>query len=134
MTTLSLSVLPESGGTVLIHPHGEIDADNAHEIREAVSALLAERPPCGITIDMADVTFVDSVAIGALVGCYHASAACQVRLQVVNLTAPVHRLLYVSGLLGLFATPAHGLPADGAPAHAPQEPADGAHEAADPVR
>ena len=114
MTTLSLYVAPESGGTVLIRPHGEIDADNAHEIREAVSAILAEQPPCAITIDMAEVTFVDSVAIGALVGCYHASAACKVRLQVVNLTAQVHRLLYVSGLLGLLGTPAH----------VPHEPAD----------
>ncbi|MBO0867197.1 MAG: STAS domain-containing protein [Micromonosporaceae bacterium] len=114
MTTLSLTVAPESAGTVVIRPEGEIDADNAHQMREAISALLAERPPNTITIDMSGVTFVDSVAIGALVGCYHASVACKVRLQVVNLTAQVHRLLYVAGLLGLFGTPAHG----------PHEPAD----------
>jgi anti-sigma B factor antagonist len=111
MTTLSLSVLPEAGGTVTIRPQGEIDADNAHELREAVSAVLAARPPEAITIDMSGVTFVDSVAIGMLVGCYHASAACQARLQLVNPSAQVHRLLYVSGLLGLFGTPAHE-PAD----------------------
>jgi anti-anti-sigma factor len=55
---------------------------------------------------MSGVAFIDSVGIGVLVSCYHAAAASDVRLMVINPTAYVHRLLYVSGLLGLFGSPA----------------------------
>jgi anti-anti-sigma factor len=106
MSTLSLTVRPEGDGTVLISPHGEIDADNAHEIRDAVSGILATSRPPSIKIDMVSVSFIDSIGIGALVGCYHAAAASDVRLMVTNPTAYVHRVLYVSGLLGLFGAPA----------------------------
>ena len=106
MSTLSITARTEAGGTVVLSPIGEIDGDNAHEIREAVSGLLATSTPRMIKVDMADVAFIDSVGIGALVHCYHAGAASGVRLMVVNPTAYVHRLLYVSGLLGLFGSPA----------------------------
>ena len=106
MSTLSITARTGAGGTVHIQPIGEIDSDNAHEIREAVSGLLATGRPKLIKVDMAGVTFIDSVGIGALVGCYHTAAASGVRLVVCNPTAYVHRLLYVSGLLGLFGSPA----------------------------
>jgi anti-sigma B factor antagonist len=106
MSTLSLTVRSEPDGTVLISPRGEIDADNAHEIREAVSGLLAQSTPGSIRFDLAGVSFIDSIGIGALVACYHAAAASKVRLVVVNPTTYVHRVLYVSGLLGLFGSPA----------------------------
>jgi anti-anti-sigma factor len=118
MSTLSLTVRPEPDGTVVISPHGEIDADNAHEIRDAVSGLLATSPPPAMKIDMLDVSFIDSVGIGALVGCYHAAAASSVRLLVTNPTAYVHRVLYVSGLLGLFGSPAR--PPDRRPPEQPR--------------
>jgi anti-sigma B factor antagonist len=106
MSTLSIAVRTDASGTAHVQPTGEIDGDNAHEIREAVSALLATKPPRMIKIGMAEVAFIDSVGIGALVHCYHAAAASGVRLVLTNPTAYVHRLLYVSGLLGLFGSPA----------------------------
>jgi anti-sigma B factor antagonist len=106
MSTLSITVRTDAGGTVHIHPTGEIDGDNAHEIRETVSALLATGRPTMFKVDMSNVAFIDSVGIGTLVSCYHTAAASRVRLIVVNPTAYVHRLLYVSGLLGLFGSPA----------------------------
>ncbi|OLB76546.1 MAG: hypothetical protein AUI14_18395 [Actinobacteria bacterium 13_2_20CM_2_71_6] len=75
-------------------------------LREAVSGLLLADRPMMIKVDMAGVKFIDSVGIGALVSCYHTAAASRVRLMVCNPTAYVHRLLYVSGLLGLFGSPA----------------------------
>jgi anti-sigma B factor antagonist len=114
MSTLSLTVRPEADATVLIHPYGEIDADNAHEIRDAVSGLLATSKPPSIVIDMSGVSFIDSVGIGALVGCYHAAAASDIRLLVTNPTDYVHRVLYVSGLLGLFGSPARSPEPSGA--------------------
>jgi len=106
MSTLSLNVRSAPDGTALISPTGEIDADNAHELREAVNALLVTATPRTIKVDMLNVSFIDSVGIGALVACYHTAAASKVRLVVTNPTANVHRVLYASGLLGLFGSPA----------------------------
>ena len=106
MSTLSITMRSDGSGTVEIHPVGEIDSDNCHQLRDEVSALLAVEPPSMIRLDMSEVPFIDSVGIGALVACYHAAAASDVRLVVANPTAYVHRILYVSGLLGLFGSPA----------------------------
>jgi anti-anti-sigma factor len=106
MSTLTITARTDAGGTVHLRPTGEIDGDNAHEIREAVSAALLTDPPNMIKVDLADVAFIDSMGIGALVHCYHTAAASGVRMVVANPTAYVHRLLYVSGLLGLFGSPA----------------------------
>ncbi len=106
MSTLSITMRSDGSGTVEIHPAGEIDSDNCHQLREEVSALLAVEPPSLIRVDMSQVPFIDSVGVGALVACYHASAASDVRLAVTNPTAYVHRILYISGLLGLFGSPA----------------------------
>jgi anti-anti-sigma factor len=106
MSTLTITVHMDSNGAVQINPAGEIDADNCHELREQVGSLLATNPPPLIKVDMSLVKFIDSVGIGALVACYHAAAASGVRLVVSNPTAYVHRILYISGLLGLFGSPA----------------------------
>ena len=106
MSTLSINARTDAGGTVHIHPTGEIDSDNAHDIRDAVRGVLATGQPRLIKVDMAGVSFIDSVGIGALVSCYHTAAASGVRLVVCNPTTYVHRLFYVSGLLGLFGSPA----------------------------
>jgi anti-anti-sigma factor len=108
MSVLTIDVHVEAVGTVVVKPHGEIDSQNAHEVREVVTArLAASHPPRGaIKIDLGSVSFIDSVGIGALVACFHAAAASGVKLTVVNPTAYVHRILYISGLLGLFGSPA----------------------------
>jgi anti-anti-sigma factor len=107
MSVLTIDVHVEASGTVVVHPHGEIDSENAAEVRELVTARLAGQPtPAGIKIDLSAVGFIDSVGIGALVGCFHTAAASGVTLTVVNPTTYVHRILYISGLLGLFGSPA----------------------------
>jgi anti-anti-sigma factor len=106
MSTLSITMRSDGSGTVQIHPVGEIDSDNCHQLREQVGALLAVEPPSLITVDMSQVPFIDSIGVGVLVACYHAAKASGVRLAVSNPTAYVHRILYISGLLGLFGSPA----------------------------
>ncbi len=106
MSTLTIAAQTEPSGTVVVHPAGEIDADNAHELRDVISGLLMTGRPTLIKVDLAGITFIDSVGIGTMVSCYHTAAASEVRMIVCNPTAYVHRLLYVSGLLGLFGSPA----------------------------
>src|SRR2546423_6113309 len=106
MSTLSITARTDAGGTVHIQPTGEIDTDNAYDLREVVSGLLATGRPKLIKVDMAGVTFIDSVGIGALGGCYHTAAASGGRAIVSNPAASGHPLLYGSGLVGPFPPPA----------------------------
>jgi anti-anti-sigma factor len=102
---------------VEIAPHGEIDVENAYEIREAVATQLANGHPSRIELNMQHVTFIDSVGISALVGAFQLAAVSEVKLIVTRPSRFAHRQLWVTGLLGLFGNP---LPHGGAGA---QEPA-----------
>src|SRR5690349_3039124 len=98
MSTLTIAAQTETTGTVVVNPVGEIDSDNAHELRGKICCLLVTSRPPLIKVDLAGITFIDAVGIGTLVSCYHTAAASGVRLIVSNPTTYVHRLLYVSGL------------------------------------
>jgi anti-sigma B factor antagonist len=97
------------GGVVEISPRGDIDLDNAHALHDAIDAAFAGEPgeqTALIRVDLWWVTFVDSVAISALVRGYHTAAVRGARLIVTNPGDFVYRQLYISGLLGLFGAPA----------------------------
>lgn len=94
------------GGVVEISPRGDIDLDNASALRDAIdAAFVGEHQPTLIRIDLWWVTFIDSVAISALVRGYHTAAVRGARLVVTDPNDFVYRQLYISGLLGLFGAP-----------------------------
>jgi anti-anti-sigma factor len=82
-------------------PSGEIDLDNAHVMRDAVNDVLTRSTPRRITLDLQRVMLIDSIGIGILVACFHASAASGVKLAVCHPSPTVYRQLWVSGLVGL---------------------------------
>lgn len=111
-----------SGGVVEISPRGEIDLENAHQLRGAIdAALIGAETPRMIRVDLWSVTFIDSVGISALVAGYHTAVVRGARLVVVNPTEFVYRQLYISGLIGLFGAPR-------------PQPASQDHEEPNPVR
>src|SRR5262249_28052768 len=61
--TLSIMTSTLAGDVVEVSPSGEIDVENAYEIREVVAAQLADRRPARIELNMQNVTFIDSVGI-----------------------------------------------------------------------
>jgi anti-sigma B factor antagonist len=85
-----------SDGAVVVRLTGELDLHNAPAIRKALFAL-AEEKPNRLIIDLADVEFMDSTALGVLV---------EARTKLVNrraflLASPgleTHRALQISGL------------------------------------
>jgi anti-sigma B factor antagonist len=83
-------------GAVVVRLVGELDLYNAPEVREALLKLCAEQP-ARLVIDLAEVEFVDSTALGVLI---EARAQLQNR-QSFLLAAPgreTHRALTISGL------------------------------------
>jgi anti-sigma B factor antagonist len=103
--SLSITTSALASGTVEILPAGEIDVENAFEIREAVAAQLTEAPPGRIELNMRDVTFIDSVGISALVAAFQLASVSDVKLVVTHPSRFAHRQLWVTGLLGLFGSP-----------------------------
>ena len=53
-------------GGVVVRLAGELDLYNAHQVREALLACSAENP-AKLVVDLGDVQFVDSTALGVLV-------------------------------------------------------------------
>ena len=88
-----------------LSPSGEIDVENAYEIREAVAARLGQGHLTRIELNMRHVTFIDSVGISALVAAYQLAAVSNVRLVVTRPSRFAHRQLWVTGLAGLFGNP-----------------------------
>ena len=92
-------------GAVIIHLVGELDLYNAPEVREALLPLCAEQPK-RLVVDLGEVDFVDSTALGVLI---EARAQLSDR-KTFLLAAPrleTHRALTISGLdqhLGVHAT------------------------------
>jgi anti-sigma B factor antagonist len=85
-----------NGGAVVVHLVGELDLYNAPEVRTALLELAAEQPE-RLVINLADVAFVDSTALGVLI---EARTKLENR-QSFLLASPgleTHRALTISGL------------------------------------
>jgi anti-sigma B factor antagonist len=117
--SLSIVTMKALGGEVEIRPHGEIDVDTAHEVREAVSAALTDGRPSQINLNLRDVSFIDSVGISALVAGFQAAEVGGVKLVVTEPSRFVHRQLWVTGLLGLFGAPEPASDPEPTPVHLP---------------
>lgn len=84
------------GGAVIVHLVGELDLYNATEVRTALLEVCAEEPE-RLVVDLGEVGFVDSTALGVLI---------EARTKLANrraflLAAPgleTHRALQISGL------------------------------------
>jgi anti-sigma B factor antagonist len=87
-------VEPRNGALVL-HLAGEIDLYNANEVREALTEAL-EAAPTRIVVDLSEVDFVDSTALGVFI-----EARSRLGRSELVLAGPRHetrRTLQVSGL------------------------------------
>lgn len=103
-TPTTVTIGSPADGVVVITAEGDIDIDNAYQLRDAVDHVLVDRP-AGIRVDLTEVTQIDSVGIGVLVACYYAAAAGQVGFAVDNPTRTVYRRLWAAGLVGLLGSP-----------------------------
>lgn len=92
----------DSGSTVLLEVSGEVDADSVGELRDKVLSCLVRGRPAEVIVDLRRVTLLDSAALGTLVGCHRAAEAAGARLVLRDPPAFVRRVIFVTGLGGLF--------------------------------
>ena len=84
----------------ILRPSGELDINARDELRAAITDALAEHE--SVTVDLTDVSFIDSEALGALIDGYNAAVALNATYRVVGATGAVARVLTVSGSQALF--------------------------------
>lgn len=87
----------EKASKTLVTVVGEVDVSNAGELREAVDSAL-EVAPAAVSVDLAEVSYIDSTGIGVLVGAATRAQEAGVAFSVAHPQTNVKRVL---GLLGV---------------------------------
>lgn len=85
-------------GTVTVSLHGEVDVLTVDQVRVALTDALAARP-AGIVVDLAELTFIDSTGLGALIFGFQRARDAGVRFCLAHPSRSVRQILVLSGLL-----------------------------------
>jgi anti-anti-sigma factor len=91
--TLSVTVDRE-GATAIVTVRGEIDLESSSELTAALAGLEA---PGDVDVDLADVTYIDSSGLRALLTARDAASAAGGRLRVSATSSIVARLIEITG-------------------------------------
>lgn len=90
----------EHGGMVTVHLSGEIDLERSPEARKALLAAVAKGRP--VTVDMAEVGYMDSSGIASLVEAYQKASAAKLDFALVNVGERVMKVLQLARLDQVF--------------------------------
>lgn len=77
---------------------GEIDHHSAAAIRQKIDATIQQQAPSVLRLDFDEVSFMDSSAIGLVMGRYRIMQEFQGRIQVVNLSRRQYQVMQLAGL------------------------------------
>lgn len=89
-----------AGEKWLVALSGEVDADNCGEV--STGLLAQERTAPTLELDVSGLTFLDSSGISALLKVKSDLQANGHDLKLISPTGSVHRVLEITGLLGVF--------------------------------
>lgn len=90
-----LNMTPSSDGVLVVS--GELDVATSGGLDERLNTVAAASL---ITLDMAGISFIDSSGLRVLLEHHQRLEAGQGRLELVNVSAQVDRLIEISGLEG----------------------------------
>ena len=80
---------------------GEIDHHTAAAMRADIDAAAAAQQPKILRLDFADVTFMDSSAVGLVMGRYRLLQGWQGKLEVTNLSERNYKMMRLAGMQSL---------------------------------
>ncbi|HKY68401.1 MAG TPA: STAS domain-containing protein [Acidimicrobiales bacterium] len=89
------------GDTIVIALTGELDLHSSELLATTVADALATGPGA-VDIDGERLSFADSAGLRALLSAREAAEENDVRLRLVNVSAPLGRLLDMTGLRDVF--------------------------------
>ena len=100
---LSISVTDSEAGA-LIRLSGRVSVDSSPDVRERLHALLKRQSLPKLTIDLAELTYLDCSGVATLIEALRIARSRKTRLQLRGLRDRPRHLLEVTGLLRLFET------------------------------
>jgi anti-sigma B factor antagonist len=96
----------DADGLVVAALAGEMDLDRADAVRDSLAAAAASGECRYLNVDVSEVTFIDSYALGALMSARNTAAAAGVTLTLAAPSGPVRKAIEVTGLSDVFGLPA----------------------------
>jgi anti-anti-sigma factor len=93
------------GGTRVVTLRGELDAHDAPALRTTFSEALEDAPAQPLVVlDLTQVTFLDSTALGCIVGLLRRIGEAEGELRVVLPGTPTVRIFEITGLDAVLPT------------------------------
>ena len=89
------------GASVEVSPAGDLDMAATFRLEPAVEQLIAQDGVRRLVLDLAEVRFIDSAGIGALLSIRERADRLRVELALTNVSAPVEQVLEFTGTTGL---------------------------------
>lgn len=80
---------------------GELDVAVAADLREQLDRLIGRAPAPAIVLDLADVTFLDSVILGVLISAVHRARDAGGDLELCGVRPSVRRVFTITGVDGI---------------------------------
>ncbi len=94
----SVTSVETVGDLRIVALHGEIDAFTAPSLRDDLRRLVEEEGALCVVVDLEAVTFLDSSALGALVGVFRRLRERDGQLRIVEPRAAASRIFELTGL------------------------------------
>lgn len=93
-------VANENGALAFLH--GRIDIDSSPAVRDQLIAFLQAPHPRTVSIDLSDVTHIDSSGVATLIEALKIARQSKTGLRLQGLDDRLHRLFDATGILPLF--------------------------------
>jgi anti-sigma B factor antagonist len=97
-------VIDSSQRSPVVKVRGELDVATSPKLTDALGSAF-ERGSARVVIDLANVTFIDSRGMSALVRAHVTATALGTRLSIRGATGNARRALEICGLLTLLEAP-----------------------------
>ena len=98
-------------GVAVVTVTGEVDVVTCGVLRDGLLRALTDGNGCGLVVNLAEVSFLDSTGLGVLVGVWHRVEASGGRLAVAAPSRQVRSALNTAGLTKALSV--YDLEADG---------------------
>ena len=84
--------------TLTLYLSGDLDMSNAEELRNLIDRDIDRKRIRHVILDLSAVSFIDSSALGVILGRYKKLLALDGKIQIANAPSHIYRILSVSGL------------------------------------
>ena len=96
------------GGALTVMLDGELDQNSSQRVREELDDLIEDSRVKRLTLDMRNLTFMDSSGIGVIIGRYRTLAKRGGSVSVRHESPHIKRIMKLTGLYTILDNPGDG--------------------------